>query len=123
MLDVLVYLSTYLVQAVGLFIAYVFAAVLIYLLLRRLHSQKITIALVLMFIGASLWFYVPHGMPQAFQYPFFLKTFGPAEGPVLPFKNIWSFVTHFSDFKKVSDIARDPSDTGEYSTEIHLTAK
>lgn len=110
MFEVLSYVSTYVVQSIGLFIAYAFAAVLIYLLLRRLHSRSITLALVAVFIGASLWFYVPVGMPNAFQYPFFLKTFGPSEGPVLPFVNVWKFITNFNSFEHVADIARDPKD-------------
>lgn len=123
MLDALTYLSTYLVQAIGLFVAYAFAAVLIYLLLRRLHSKVITVVLVVIFLGASIAFYVPHGMPNAFQYPFFLKTFGPAEGPVLPFSNVWQFVTSFNDFERIENIARDPNGVGEYDVDIHLTAK
>lgn len=108
MFEVIGYLSTYLVQVIGLFVAYAFAAVLIYLLLRRLHSRTITVALVAVFIGASLWFYVPHGMPNAFQYPFFLKSYGPGAGPVLPVQNVWQFITNFSDFERVGNIARDP---------------
>lgn len=130
MLDVLSYLSTYLVQALGLFIAYAFAAVLIYLLLRRLHSPKITIALVVVFIGVSLAFYVPHGMPNAFQYPFFMKSYGPGVGPVLPFTNVWQFITHFSEFERVALISRDPRDvpppidrTEPTTVEFTLTTK
>ncbi len=130
MLEVLWYFSTYLVQAAGLFVAYAFAALFIYLVLRQLHSRYITAALVVVFIGVSLAFYVPHGMPNAFQYPFFLKTFGPAEGPVLPFKNVWTFITNFNEFERVQSIARDPADvpaaTGRdtpATVDIHLTAK
>lgn len=113
MIDVLSYLSTYLIQSIGLFIAYAFAALFIYLVLRKLHSHKITIALVVVFVGVSLAFYVPHGMPNAFQYPFFLKTYGPGAGPVLPLENVWQFITHFSDFERVANIARDPRDVPE----------
>ncbi len=123
MFDALSYLSTYLVQAIGLFIAYAFAALFIYLVLRQFRSRAITIALVVVFVGASLAFYVPRGMPDAFQYPFFLTTFGPAEGPVLPFKNVWQFVKNFSELDHVAPIARDPNDIGVYSTDIHLRAK
>lgn len=110
MFEIIPFLWQYGVQTTGLFIAYVFAAFLIYLLLRRLHSPAITATLVVIFIGASIAFYVPHGMPNAFQYPFFLKTFGPSEGPVLPFVNVWKFITNFNSFEQVADIARDPKD-------------
>lgn len=110
MFDIFTYFSTYLVQAIGLFVAYAFAALFIYLVLRKLHSRAITTALVAVFIGVSVWFYVPHGMPNAFQYPFFMKSYGPAAGPVLPFSNVWDFITNFSTFERVENIARDPSD-------------
>lgn len=130
MFELLSYLWQYLVEAIGLFVAYVFAAILIYLILRQLHSRAITITLVLVFLGASLAFYVPNGLPHAFEYPFFLKTYGPAEGPVLPFKNVWDFITHFDTFERVKDIARDPNDvppplnrTEPTHVEITMTAK
>lgn len=129
-MEVLGFLWQYLVQGMGLFIAYLFAAFFIYLVLRRLHSRKITLALVGIFIGASLWFYVPRGIPNAFQYPFLLKTYGPAVGPVLPFANVWSFITHFDTFERVADIARAPTAvppplnrTTPATVEINLTAK
>jgi nitrite reductase (NO-forming) len=77
-----------------------------------------------MFVGASLWFYIPNGLPNAFQYPFFSRTFGPAEGPVLPISHVWQFITNFSNFERVTDIARNPTDV-PHSTNaaIHLTAK
>lgn len=104
------YVWQYLVQGLGLFIAYVFAAILLYLLLRRLHSRKITAALLVVFLGASVAFYIPNGLPRGFEYPFFLKTYGPSAGPVLPFANVWEFLKNFNNFERVADIARSPSD-------------
>lgn len=130
MLDVITYLWQYIVQSIGLFIAYACAAVLIYLLLRRLHSIKITLVLVAVFLGASISFYVPNGIPHAFQYPFFLTTYGPSTGPILPFANVLSFITNFTHFKHVPEIARDPNDVPEpiertepSTVEIELTSK
>lgn len=129
-MELLFYLWQYIVQAIGLFVAYAFAAIFIYLILQRLHSRKLTTVLVVVFLGASLAFYVPNGMPHAFEYPFFLKTYGPAAGPVLPFKNVWDFVTHFNSFDRSVDIARDPRDvppptnrTEAEHVEISITAK
>lgn len=110
-MELVSYLWQYLVEAFGLLIAYVFAGIFIFLVLRQFHSWKITAALVAIFIGVSIAFYVPNGIPNAFQYPFGLKTFGPAEGPVLPFQNVVSFFTHFNGFERVASIARDPNDT------------
>lgn len=104
------YIWQYFVQGFGLFIAYVFAALLLYLLLRRLHSWKITATLLVVFIAASVAFYVPNGLPRGFEYPFFLKTYGPSAGPVLPFGNVWEFLKNFNNFERVADIARNPSD-------------
>lgn len=110
-MELVSYLWQYLVEVFGLSIAYVFAGIFIFLVLRQFHSWKITAALVAIFIGVSIAFYVPNGIPNAFQYPFGLKTFGPADGPVLPFQNIVSFFTHFNGFERVASIARDPNDT------------
>ena len=124
MFEVIPFLWQYVVQTGGLFIAYVFAAFFLYLVLRKLHSTRITIVLVIMFVGVSLWFYVPNGLPNAFQYPFFMKTYGPAEGPVLPFSHVWKFITNFPKFERVADIARDPTDVpASTNVDIHLTAK
>lgn len=124
------YLWQYLVQALGLFIAYAFAALFLYLVLRRLHSRKITVALLAVFIGVSLAFYAPNGLPHAFEYPFFLKTYGPGTGPVLPFSNVWDFFRNFNNFEKVESIALNPIEipsplmrTESEVVEIHLTAK
>lgn len=110
MFEPLLYVWQYLVQGLGLFIAYVFAAILLYLLLRRLHSWRITTALLVVFLGASVAFYVPNGLPRGFEYPFFLKTYGPSEGPVLPFGNVLEFLKNFNNFERIEDIARNPSD-------------
>ena len=128
-MELLAYLWQYLVQAFGLFIAYAFAAVFIFLVLRRFHSWKITAALVAIFIGVSIAFYVPNGIPKALEYPFHLRTFGPSEGPVLPLANIMQFMRNCGAFERVSKIARNPSDVPQATfsendvVEISMTAK
>ncbi len=129
-MELLTYLWQYIVETLGLLIAYAFAAVFIVLVLRRFHSWKITVALAAIFIGVSLAFYVPNGLPNAFQYPFSLKTFGPSEGPVLPFSNVWQFFKNFKNFERVQNIARDPNDvpsaiqrTGPSEVKIELVTK
>ena len=130
MFETIPYFWHYTVQAIGLFVAYAFAAVFLYLVLRKLHSRSITLALVAVLIGASVVFYVPNGLPRAFEYPFFVKTYGPADSPVLPFKNVWAFIRNFNGFERVSDIARDPGDIppplqrrGPADVEIDIAAK
>lgn len=130
MVEIFTYILSTAVQSIGLFVAYVFAAIFIFLVLRKLHSLKVTIALLIVFLGASIFFYAPVGLPNGLAYPFFLKTYGPAEGPVLPLKNIVAFFKHFDDFERVSDIARDPNDVpmpiervGTTTVQVTLTAK
>lgn len=128
-MEVFLYLWQYIVEAFGIFIAYIFAAIFIFLVLRRFHSWKMTTALVAIFIGVSLAFYIPNGIPKAFEYPFGLTTFGPSDGPVLPLANIWQFLTHFDSFERVQNIARDPNDVSTYVeqddgiVDIEITAK
>lgn len=130
MFDALSYLTQYIVQALGLFIAYAFAGAFFYLILRRLHSRTITLILLMVALGVSLAFYAPRGLPKGFEYPFFLTTFGPADGPVLPFKNVLSFFKNFQDFERPATIARQPHDipppidrTESAHVQVSLTAK
>ena len=129
-MELISYLWQYLVQGFGLFIAYAFAAVFIFLVLRRFHSWKITAALVSIFIGVSIAFYIPNGLPNAFQYPFSMNTYGPSDGPMLPFANVVQFFEKFNSFERVEDIARNPNDIPQPLTytearvvDIELTAK
>jgi nitrite reductase (NO-forming) len=43
------------------------------------------------------------------EYPFKIKTFGPAEDPGIPFSKIFSFLGNLEKFEKVSEIAEDPN--------------
>ena len=61
-------------------------------------------------LGVSVFFYVPNGLPHAFEYPFFLKTYGPSSSPVLPFSNVVAFFRNFDRFENMADITRDPDD-------------
>lgn len=129
-MELLLFLWQYLVEGFGLLIAYVFAGVFIFLVLRQFHSWKITAALVVIFIGVSIAFYVPNGIPHAFEYPFGLRTFGPAAGPVLSFSNVVEFLKNFNSFERVANIARDPNDVPHAIArdsngvlEINLTTK
>jgi nitrite reductase (NO-forming) len=109
-MELLSYLWEYIVEVFGLFIAYVFAAIFIFLVLRQFHSKKITAALVAIFIGISIAFYVPHGMPTELAYPLSLNSFGPGERPDLPLKNALNFFQNFNEFERIENIARDPNE-------------
>ncbi len=110
MLWVFSLLSYVLVQTLGLAIAFVAAGVFIYMVLSRLHSRTMAAVLCFVFLGISIFFYVPNGLPNGFEYTAFLKSYGPAGSPALPFTNVINFFLHFNTFEKVADIARDPND-------------
>jgi nitrite reductase (NO-forming) len=129
-MELISYLWQYIVEAFGLIIAYVFAAIFIVLVLRHIHSWKITAALAVIFIGVSIAFYIPNGVPNKLAYPLSLRSFGPGENPDLPFRNVYHFFQNFNDFERVADIARNPTDvpkTVVYSedgvVEVNLTTK
>ncbi len=109
-MELISYLWQYIVEVFGLFLAYAFAAVFIFLVLRQFHSRNITLALAAIFIGASIAFYIPNGVPTAFEIPMSLHTFGPSTAPVLPVANVLHFLGNFGNFERVADIARDPGD-------------
>lgn len=130
MLWLLSLLSFILVQTLGLVIAFFAATVLLYMILRRFHSRIMTIALSIAFIGISIFFYVPNGLPQGFEYTAYLKSYGPAGSPGLPFANVIAFFSNIDRFEKVPDISRDPNDipppitrTATTTNTIHITAK
>lgn len=109
-MEIIYLLRTILVEWFGLFIAFIFAGIFLYLVLRKLHSTWLTVTLVAVFLGVSIFFYAPHGLPRGFEYPFFLKTYGPTEGPVLSIGNVLKFFGNFNTFERVENIARDPND-------------
>lgn len=108
-MELFTYLWRYLVETFGLIIAYVFAAIFIFLVLRRFHSKKITAALMLMFIGVSIAFYIPNGVPKELAVPLHVESYGPGESPNLPVANVFHFFQKFSGFERIEDIAADPN--------------
>jgi nitrite reductase (NO-forming) len=127
MTELISYTWYYFVQAFGLIIAFAAAAVLLYLVLHHNRSRATTLALVAVFLGVSIFFYVPNGLPDATSYPLGLRTFGPSEGPVLPFTNVLAFFGRFGSFERVANIAHDPNDippptnpSGAEPREVHV---
>lgn len=124
------YTWSYFVQAFGLVIAFLFAALFIYLVFRKLHAGWMSITLVAVFLGVSLFFYVPNGLPQGIAYPLSMRTYGIGEGPVLPLANFLAFATGFGSIERIPEIARDPQDvpppitrTEPAHVKLELTAK
>src|SRR5687768_13755331 len=105
-MELISYLWQYIVEVFGLFIAYAFAAIFIFLVLRQFHSRNITAALVAIFIGVSIAFYVPHGMPEELAYPLSLHSFGPGQRPDLPIRNAFHFFQNRSEERRVGKECR-----------------
>lgn len=119
-----------LVQTLGLAIAFIAATFLLYILLRRFNSLPVTLSLCGLFIGISIFFYVPNGLPHGFGNSSFINTYGPAAGPSLPFSNVIAFFLHFNSFEHVADIAHNPNDipaplerTATTTDHIEITSK
>src|SRR3989344_6703077 len=111
MIEIFYLIKFVLFQVLGLFIALGAGAVFVFLALKKAHSLKLTILLSIFFLGAFLFFFLPNFSTRFSQYPFSLSTsFGPADGPSIPLKNILTFFKQFNKFEKVANIARDPND-------------
>jgi len=118
------------VQGFGLVLAALAAVIFLYVILRKLHSPLTTGLLVAFFGGAMLFFWFPIGVPKNLEYPFGITTYGPAEGPTLPLKNVFAFFGNLERFLRIVDIARDPNDipppitrTEPATVYIELTAR
>ncbi|TSC86528.1 MAG: Copper-containing nitrite reductase [Parcubacteria group bacterium Gr01-1014_8] len=118
------------IQGFGLVLAGIAAVIFLYVVLRKHHSFRDTMLLGIFFAGAMLFFWFPIGVPKNLTYPFGLTTYGPAEGPSLPLKNVFTFFWHLDSFERVSDIARSPLDvppptgrTEASDVSIELTTK
>lgn len=118
------------VQGFGLVLAGAAALIFLYIVLRKHYSRLNTILLAMFFAGVMLFFWFPVGVSRDLQYPFGITTYGPAAGPTLPLKNIFSFFANIKSFERVPDIARSPLDvpapierSAPADVEIHMTAK
>ena len=129
-MDLFLSLWRYIGEGFGLFIVYVFAAIFLFLVIRRFHSRRINAAIGAIFIGGAFAILIPNGIPSQLAIPLSLRTFGPGSGPVLPVENVLHFFAKFNEFERVEDIAKDPADlpaTVEYSedgvVEIEMTTR
>src|SRR3989344_4489397 len=118
------------VRGFGLVLAGAAAIVFLFIVLRKLHSLRTTLVLIVFFAGAMLFFLFPVGVPNNLAYPFGITTYGPGYGPTLPLRNVFEFFQNLDGFERVADIARSPLDvplpTGRTEAsvvKIELTAK
>jgi nitrite reductase (NO-forming) len=104
------YLRVNLMEAFGLGIA---GTALLFFFIRlvwRLHALPLGISILFFILGVGMFVSVSFGSLYTFQYPVFVNSFGPGQGPGLPFKNIVAFFQHIDEFERIADIARDPNE-------------
>lgn len=109
-MNLLSYLATTLIQAIGLGMAVTAALFFFLRLVWRLHAMPMGIAMIFFCIGVGMFLSVSMSRAYFLQYPVFVQTFGPGHGPGLPIKNVITFFQQIDDFAYIHDIARDPSD-------------
>ncbi len=118
------------VQGFGLVLAGATAMAFLYIVLRKNYTLRQTLVFGTIFIAAMLFFWFPVGVPRGLEYPFGLKTYGPAAGPTLPLRNVFTFFSHLDEFERVSDISRSPLDvpppierTKPEHVKVHIVTK
>ena len=114
MYEILLMIKYSLLQSVGFFILAIAVIALLFIILYTVSkkfkmARKIAVPAVILALGIFLLFFSPQIFPKHLKYPFFLKTFGPAGGPELPLKNVYTFFKNIKNFERV-DIAKDPAD-------------
>jgi nitrite reductase (NO-forming) len=128
--ELFVSLWRYLGEGFGLSIIIALIAFVLFMTIRRFHSRRINWAIGGIFSVATIVLIIAHGIPDQLAIPLSLRTYGPGDGPVLPFSNMLHFFTEFDEFERVEDIARDPADLPAAVTynedgivEIEMTTK
>jgi len=116
-LNLLAYLKTSLIQGFGLGIAATASLFFFLRLVWRLHALPMGISIIFFIIGIGMFVSVSMGRMYSLQYPVFVNSFGPGQGPGLPLKNVMQFFKNVDKFEVVADIARDPNDVPAPITE------
>ncbi|MEK7462661.1 MAG: copper-containing nitrite reductase [Patescibacteria group bacterium] len=109
-IELLRYLQVTLIQAIGLAMAVTAALFFFIRLVWRLHAVPMGISMLFFILGVAMFISVSMGRMYALQYPVFVQSFGPGQGPGLPLKNVADFFRNIDKFQHVEDIARDPAD-------------
>lgn len=104
------FLQIALLQAFGFGLAATASLFFFVRLIWRLNALPMGISIIFFVIGAALFISVSVSRLYAFQYPMYVQSFGPGNGPGLPLNNVIAFFQHLDQFKRIADIARDPND-------------
>lgn len=108
--ELFAYLQVTLVQAIGLGMALTASLFFFIRVVWRLEAPFLGMAMVFFIIGMAMFVSVSIGRLYAFQYPMFVESFGPGQGPGLPLKNVLTFFRNVKNFKHIDEIARDPNE-------------
>lgn len=124
MYEILLMIKHVLLQSIGFSILAIAIIASLFILLYTISkkfnlARKIALPLIILVAGIFLLFFSPQVFPQNIRYPFFLKTFGPADDPGLPLKNIYTFFKNIKNFEK-ADIAKNPADIPPPIERTHL---
>lgn len=113
------FLQIVLLQAFGFGLAATASLFFFVRLIWRLNALPMGLSMIFFVIGAALFISVSVGRLYAFQYPMYVQSFGTGSGPGLPFNNVISFFQHLDQFKRIPDIARDPTEVPPPITIVH----
>lgn len=104
------YLFVTIIQALGLGLAATASLFFFIQVVWRFKSLSMCLSMIFFIVGIALFVSVSVGRMYALQYPVFVQSFGPGQGPGLPLKNVLTFFKQIDDFEFIADIARDPND-------------
>lgn len=96
-------------QGLGLILLTIAFILFIVWSINDFYSRKTLILLTLIGLGWILIGIMPLGQINLSGYPFSLTTYGPSDGPILPFRNMLTFFNRVDELPRVKDIARDPN--------------
>ena len=82
--SLLAYLKTSLIQMFGFVIAATASLFFFMRLIHQMHSRAYVISMLVFIIGIAAFLSVSIGKMYMFQYPMYVKSYGPGKGPGLP---------------------------------------
>ncbi len=110
MLSILSLSKYIIIQAFCISVAIVAIGVIIIFILKKGRIHKTIWLAIIAILGILIAFLVVRSVPHSIGYPFFLKTYGPADSPALPLKHVLTFLGHADRTSRVENISRDPND-------------
>lgn len=121
------YLWQYIVEEYDVFMVGIVAAILLFVIFRRVFSRRNAAALAVASIGILIAFATSASKSANVPAP---RAFGPGEAPKQSFKDVYQVYKNYANFEQVENIARDPNEVPpsvvygkDGMIEVHLTTK